>query len=240
MRTSSRPSPASAFSTASSRVRPYGPEVGGDVHLRRVDRGRDRVAPRRPGRRGRRAAVRRGSRRARAGSGRGRSAAAPPTGRAGPGPARTARARAARPLRRRGTSPGRAPAGRGGTRRRRCRRSGRRAAVDTALWRSARRSCATLAAPGRLARRPPPPRERTRRSLATDVAQRRFRSRGAGAQRSVIGTYARSVGPTYSWRGRPIRFSGSLIISRQCEIHPGSRPSANSTVNIFVGKPIAR
>jgi hypothetical protein len=44
----------------------------------------------------------------------------------------------------------------------------------------------------------------------------------------------------YSWRGRPIFVVGSLIISRQCAIQPGSRPSANSTVNMRVGKPIAR
>src|SRR3712207_8019538 len=50
------------------------------------------------------------------------------------------------------------------------------------------------------------------------------------------GTKSRAGEPVYSCRGRPILVVGSLIISRHWAIQPGSRPSANSTVNIFVGK----
>ena len=56
---------------------------------------------------------------------------------------------------------------------------------------------------------------------------------------AVRGTNGRSVRPTYTCRGRPILVIGSAIISRHCAIQPGSRPSANSTVNIGVGNPIA-
>jgi hypothetical protein len=58
-------------------------------------------------------------------------------------------------------------------------------------------------------------------------------------QRSSTDRYARSGGPTYSWRGLPILVAGSSIISRHCAIQPGSRPRAKSTVNIRVGNPIA-
>lgn len=60
------------------------------------------------------------------------------------------------------------------------------------------------------------------------------------AQRSWSGMYGRSAAPMYSCRGRPIRDDGSTIISRHCAIQPGSRPMANRTVNIRVGKPSAR
>ena len=59
-------------------------------------------------------------------------------------------------------------------------------------------------------------------------------------QRPATLRYLRSVGPTYSWRGRAILSSGSWIISCHCAIQPGNRPSANSTVNILGGKPRAR
>ena len=39
----------------------------------------------------------------------------------------------------------------------------------------------------------------------------------------------------YTCRGRPILVAGSVIISRHCAIQPGSRPSANRTVNMRVG-----
>ena len=68
-----------------------------------------------------------------------------------------------------------------------------------------------------------------------DWGAARPQCRGSGIARGS----ARSVGPTYTWRGRPIRVAGSSIISRHCAIQPGSRPSANSTVNIRAGKPIA-
>ena len=62
---------------------------------------------------------------------------------------------------------------------------------------------------------------------------------GGPPQRWSSGMYARSTAPVYTWRGRPILVCGSSTISRHWAIHPGRRPRANSTVNIFVGKPIA-
>jgi len=60
------------------------------------------------------------------------------------------------------------------------------------------------------------------------------------AYRLSSGTKERLGLPTYSWRGRPMRACGSCIISRHCAIQPGSRPIANSTVNICAGNPSAR
>jgi DNA-binding GntR family transcriptional regulator len=60
----------------------------------------------------------------------------------------------------------------------------------------------------------------------------------ARLRRSIVGTSRREA-PTYSWRGRPIFCSGSEIISLHWLIQPTVRATANSTVNIEVGKPIA-
>jgi hypothetical protein len=63
---------------------------------------------------------------------------------------------------------------------------------------------------------------------------------GSGGYRSASGMYWRSGLPMYSWRGRPMRESLSWSISRHWAIQPGSRPIANSTVNMSTGNPSAR
>ncbi len=63
--------------------------------------------------------------------------------------------------------------------------------------------------------------------------------RGVGGAGDYREGYMRSGSPVYSWRGRPILVCGSFIISRHWAIQPGRRPMANSTVNIFSGKPMA-
>lgn len=84
-----------------------------------------------------------------------------------------------------------------------------------------------------------------RRGVAASGGLTRPRQRSRGVrcpstpQRWEMGTYERSPAPMYTCRGRPILVSGSEIISRHCAIQPGNRPSANRTVNILVGKPIA-
>ena len=57
--------------------------------------------------------------------------------------------------------------------------------------------------------------------------------------RLLIGTYLRGPAPVYSCLGRPIRKEDSSIISFHWEIQPTVLDTANSTVNIEVGKPIA-
>jgi signal transduction histidine kinase len=54
-----------------------------------------------------------------------------------------------------------------------------------------------------------------------------------------IGLTSRRVAPTNSWRGRPIFWSGSEIISFHCAIQPTVRASAKMQVNIDVGMPSA-
>jgi len=44
----------------------------------------------------------------------------------------------------------------------------------------------------------------------------------------------------YSWRGRPILYSGSEIISCHCAIQPTVRASEKMQVNIATGMPSAR
>jgi len=62
----------------------------------------------------------------------------------------------------------------------------------------------------------------------------------AGLQRLAIGSTSRRVAPVKSWRGRPIFWSGSAIISFHCAIQPTTRASAKIAVNIEVGMPSAR
>ena len=50
----------------------------------------------------------------------------------------------------------------------------------------------------------------------------------------------RAVAPLKSWRGRPILYSGSLIISFNCAIQPTVRASAKMAVNRLTGIPSAR
>lgn len=59
------------------------------------------------------------------------------------------------------------------------------------------------------------------------------------AQRCSTGTTLRGVEPTKSWRGRPILYSGSAIISLSCAIQPTVRASANTAVNRLTGMPMA-
>src|SRR6185436_17632992 len=47
------------------------------------------------------------------------------------------------------------------------------------------------------------------------------------------------VAPVKSWRGRPILYSGSAIISFNCAIQPTVRASAKIAVNSGTGMPIA-
>ncbi|XQM34622.1 hypothetical protein DFLDMN_001432 [Cupriavidus sp. H19C3] len=69
------------------------------------------------------------------------------------------------------------------------------------------------------------------------------RGRGASeqrAQRLAMSGTSRLCEPLNSWRGRPILYSGSVIISSHCEIQPGVRASAKMQVNSEVGMPRAR
>src|SRR3982751_3033110 len=65
-------------------------------------------------------------------------------------------------------------------------------------------------------------------------------SRDAVDQRSPIGLTERGAAPENSWRGRPILYSGSAIISLSWAIQPTVRASAKMAVNRLTGMPIAR
>jgi hypothetical protein len=58
--------------------------------------------------------------------------------------------------------------------------------------------------------------------------------------RWASGVTVRAVAPVKSWRGRPILYSGSPIISFSCAIQPTVRASAKTAVNSGTGMPIAR
>lgn len=58
-------------------------------------------------------------------------------------------------------------------------------------------------------------------------------------QRSDSGLKVRSVSPMYFWRGLPIFWVGSAIISFHWEIQPTVRDRAKIGVNIDVGNPMA-
>ena len=58
--------------------------------------------------------------------------------------------------------------------------------------------------------------------------------------RLAIGVTLRAVAPLNSWRGRPILYSGSPIISFSWAIQPTVRASANTAVKSGTGIPIAR
>ena len=60
------------------------------------------------------------------------------------------------------------------------------------------------------------------------------------AYRCAIGSTSRCGEPTNNWRGRPILYSGSPIISLSCAIHPTVRASAKMAVNRVTGMPSAR
>jgi hypothetical protein len=59
-------------------------------------------------------------------------------------------------------------------------------------------------------------------------------------QRLLIGGTSRRGEPVNSWRGRPILYSGSLIISFNWAIQPTVRARAKMPVNRFTGMPMAR
>lgn len=59
-------------------------------------------------------------------------------------------------------------------------------------------------------------------------------------QRFAMSGTLRAALPLNSWRGRPILYSGSVIISSHCEIQPGVRARAKMQVNSDVGMPSAR
>ncbi len=77
---------------------------------------------------------------------------------------------------------------------------------------------------------------------------RRFRGRRPGwtapscppDQRWAMGSTSRRSAPENSWRGRPILYSGSPIISLSCAIQPTVRARAKIAVNSEVGMPMAR
>ena len=64
--------------------------------------------------------------------------------------------------------------------------------------------------------------------------------RGVGCQRLAKGGTSRLAAPVNNWRGRPILYSGSLIISLSWAIQPTVRASAKIPVNKLTGMPIAR
>jgi hypothetical protein len=55
-----------------------------------------------------------------------------------------------------------------------------------------------------------------------------------------MGLTSRRGEPVNSWRGRPILYSGSLIISLSWAIQPTVRASAKMAVNRLTGMPMAR
>ena len=57
--------------------------------------------------------------------------------------------------------------------------------------------------------------------------------------RCASGSTVRRVAPVYSWRGRPILYSGSDTISFSCAIQPTVRASAKIAVKSCTGMPIA-
>src|SRR4029077_17401894 len=72
------------------------------------------------------------------------------------------------------------------------------------------------------------------------LCRHRLSPLNAGYARIAIATTSRCVAPTKSCRGRPIFCSGSAIISFHCATQPTVRATANNTVNMESGKPIAR
>jgi hypothetical protein len=62
----------------------------------------------------------------------------------------------------------------------------------------------------------------------------------ANDQRLAMGCTSRLGEPSKSWRGRPILYSGSPIISLSWAIQPTVRASAKMAVNSGTGMPIAR
>ena len=62
----------------------------------------------------------------------------------------------------------------------------------------------------------------------------------ATTQRWPTGLTLRCSAPTYSWRGRPILYSGSPIISLSWAIQPTVRANAKIAVNNCTGMPMAR
>ena len=59
-------------------------------------------------------------------------------------------------------------------------------------------------------------------------------------QRWAKGFTSRDTDPVNSWRGRPILYSGSPIISFSCAIQPTVRANAKMAVNSGTGIPMAR
>ena len=178
VRTSSRPSAASALATASSRRAPYGPKSAATCTVPAstaaairgtTSAGSPRTTSSFPPRR----------RRDRAASGRGRCAGPGRPGRAARGPARTGPAPGARRRRRPGTSAGPAPAGRAGTRRRRSRTSPPTLSAPRRRRRASRR----------VSRRTPPRSRERRRSRGRYGATGPF---GAGGRASTRASAGRS------------------------------------------------
>ena len=66
------------------------------------------------------------------------------------------------------------------------------------------------------------------------------RARHSTDQRLLIGSTSRRSAPVNSWRGRPILYSGSPIISFSWAIQPTVRASAKMAVNSDTGMPMAR
>lgn len=66
------------------------------------------------------------------------------------------------------------------------------------------------------------------------------RARHFTDQRLLIGSTSRRSAPVNSWRGRPILYSGSPIISFSWAIQPTVRASAKMAVNSDTGMPMAR
>ena len=67
-----------------------------------------------------------------------------------------------------------------------------------------------------------------------------MRARHSTDQRLLIGSTSRRSAPVNSWRGRPILYSGSPIISFSWAIQPTVRASAKMAVNSETGMPMAR
>lgn len=67
-----------------------------------------------------------------------------------------------------------------------------------------------------------------------------MRARHSTDQRLLIGSTSRRSAPVNSWRGRPILYSGSPIISFSWAIQPTVRASAKMAVNSDTGMPMAR
>jgi len=134
------------------------------------------------------------------------------------------------------------PAGVDSATARRMTRVGNEPSVAVILREVAGSTLATVQAPGTggfcdCAQNDSPPKKMAAHRAAIRLQASRSDARD---QRSPMGLTMRGAAPENSWRGRPILYSGSAIISFSWAIQPTVRASAKMAVNRLTGMPIAR